>query len=197
MNLNSLVLIACSLLSAAPLAAQVTTRRIASDLPLPLWAGAPDGDERIFIAGQRGLILIAVNGVVLPTPFLDLTGEVSTGSEQGLLGVAFHPDYFTNGFFYVNYTDLAGDTVVARFRVSLDPNVANEGSETLVLFQDQPFSNHNGGDLHFGPDGFLYVFLGDGGSANDPACRAQRLDSLLGKVLRLDVDAGEIGRAHV
>jgi glucose/arabinose dehydrogenase len=168
--------------------AQVTTQRIISGLSRPVWAGAPAGDPRIFVATKGGEIYVYVNGLTLPTPFLSLVGDVSTGSEQGLLGVAFHPDFGSNGSFFVNYTNLAGSTVVSRFQVSADPNVADEASQAIVLTQTQPFSNHNGGDVHFGPDGYLYVFFGDGGSANDPSCRAQRLDVLLGKIVRIDVD---------
>jgi hypothetical protein len=169
--------------------AQVTTQRIASGLNRPLWAGAPRGDERVFVAQKGGQIRIAQDGQVLASPFLNLAAKVSGGGEQGLLGMAFHPAYASNGRFYVHYTDLAGDTLVSRFTVSADRNVADPLSEAVVLAQPQPFENHNGGDLHFGPDGYLYVFLGDGGSANDPACRAQKLTNLLGKVLRIDVDS--------
>ncbi len=172
------------------LAAQVTTKLVAAGLTRPLWAGAPDGDERIFVGQKGGQIRIVQNGVVLPTNFLSLGGKVSTGSEQGLLGIAFHPAYASNGFFFVHYTDLAGDTVVSRFTVSADPNRADALSESVLFTHSQPFENHNGGDLHFGPDGYLYIFLGDGGSANDPGCRAQKLGNRLGKVLRIDVDSG-------
>jgi glucose/arabinose dehydrogenase len=189
MHVRSLALLLGSMLVASSAAAQVTTKLVAGGLQRPLWAGAPEGDERIFIGLKGGQIRIVQNGALLATPFLDLTGDVSTGSEQGLLGVAFHPDYAQNGLFYVNYTDLSGDTVVARFQVTADPNVADEPSESLVLAQGQPFTNHNGGDIHFGPDGYLWIFTGDGGSANDPACRAQKLGNLLGKALRIDVDS--------
>ncbi len=176
--------------SAAHAQTPLTTELVASGLNRPLWAGAPGGDPRIFVAEKTGRIKIVENGVVLPTPFLSLAGKVSGGSEQGLLGVVFHPDYAQNGLFYVNYTDLNGDTVIARFQVSAtDPNVADPASEALILAQAQPFDNHNGGDLHFGPDGYLYIPLGDGGSANDPGCRAQKLSSRLGKILRVDVDS--------
>lgn len=171
--------------------AQVTTRVIATGLNRPLWAGAPAGDERIFIAQKPGAIRILVNGELLPTPFLGLSGQISNGDEQGLLGVAFHPDYRRNGHVYVCFTDPAGDSVVARYTVSSDPNVLDPATKTVLLTQNQPFENHNGGDLRFGPDGYLYVFLGDGGSANDPGCRAQKLSNLLGKVLRIDVDSAE------
>ncbi len=168
----------------------LTTKLVGSGLNRPLWAGAPDGDDRIFVAEKGGRLKIIKNGAVLGTDFLSLVGKVSNGSEQGLLGVAFHPDYASNGFFYVNYTDLNGDTVVSRFTVSAtDPDVADAGSEAVILFQTQPFDNHNGGELLFGPDGYLYIPLGDGGLANDPQCRAQKLSSKLGKTLRIDVDS--------
>ncbi len=168
----------------------LTTKLVATGLNKPLWAGAPEGDDRIFVAEKAGRIRIIKNGAVLATDFLSLVGKVSNGSEQGLLGVAFHPNYASNGFFYVNYTDLNGDTVVARFTVSAgNPDVADPTSEALILFQSQPFENHNAGVLLFGPDGYLYIPLGDGGSANDPQCRAQKLSSKLGKTLRIDVDS--------
>ena len=187
MRLGSLSLLV-PLLALAP-AAQVTTKLVAGGLNRPIWAGAPRGDARIFVAQKAGQVRIVAGGVVLPGFFLNLGGRVSTGSEQGLLGLAFHPDYAQNGFFYVNYTDLGGRTVVSRFTVSADPNVADASSELVILTQIQPFDNHNGGDLHFGPEGYLYVFFGDGGSANDPGCRAQRLSGLLGKIARIDVDS--------
>jgi len=183
-------LLAVSFLGALPLCAQVTTKLIAGGLTRPLWAGAPDGDPRIFIVQKGGFIRILENGQVLTRNFLFIGGKVSKGSEQGLLGLAFHPNYKNNGFFYVNYTDLNGDTVVSRYTVSADPNVADATSEQVLFTMDQPFDNHNGGDLHFGPDGYLYAFTGDGGLANDPGCRAQKLGSLFGKVLRIDVDSG-------
>jgi glucose/arabinose dehydrogenase len=140
---------------------------------------------------QAGRILVYQNGAVLPQPFLDIISEVgSTGNEQGLLGLAFHPDYAHNGLFFVNYTGRNGDTVIARFKVSTDPNLAEVASETALLHVDQPFANHNGGVLVFGPDGYLYAGLGDGGSQGDPSGNGQRTDVLLGKILRLDVNSG-------
>jgi len=146
----------------------------------------------LFILEQNGRIVIYQNGEILSTPFLDITGEVgSSGNEQGLLGLAFHPDYPENGLFFVNYTNRGGDTVIARFHVSADPNAAEAASERLVLAIPQPFPNHNGGVLAFGPDGYLYAGLGDGGSGGDPLGNAQNIDVLLGKILRLDVDSGD------
>jgi glucose/arabinose dehydrogenase len=165
---------------------------------------AGDGSGRVFITLQDGRIIIWNGTQVLPTPFLDIDPIVnSTGTEQGLLGLAFHPDYESNGYFYVNYTDTTGgDTVIARYSVSAaNPNVANPASAQVLMEVDQPFANHNGGQLQFGPDGYLYIGLGDGGSAGDPGNRAQDTTELLGKILRIDVDAGfglppDCGGAH-
>jgi len=127
---------------------------------------------------------------VLPAPFLDIRSLVGCCGERGLLGLAFHPRYSENGLFFVDYTDTAGDTVIARYRVSGgDPNAADPSTGVTLLTISQPFANHNGGQLAFGPDGYLYVGMGDGGSANDPMCNGQRDESLLGKILRLDVNA--------
>lgn len=148
------------------------------------------GDDRLFFVEQGGLIRVWNGTALLPEPFLDLTSLVSTGGERGLLGLAFHPAYLQNGHFFVDYTDLSGDTVVARYSVSpTDPNRADPGSAHIILRVDQPFANHNGGQLQFGPDGYLYIGLGDGGSGGDPGNRAQNLTDLLGKLLRIDVSA--------
>ncbi|MCT8340014.1 PQQ-dependent sugar dehydrogenase [Flavobacteriaceae bacterium TK19130] len=150
------------------------------------------GDDRLFIVEQGGRIkILNADGTTNSTPFLDISTQVSNGGEQGLLGLAFHPDYANNGFFYVNYTKTNGDTRVARFSVdSGDPDIAQVGSEFEIIEYEQPFSNHNGGDVAFGPDGYLYISSGDGGSGGDPGNRAQNLSLLLGKMLRLDVDGG-------
>lgn len=132
------------------------------------------------------------NGATLADPFLDIREQVgSQGNEQGLLGLVFHPDYENNGFFYVNYTDVNGDTVISRFQVSADPNRAEAASEKFLVQVDQPYPNHNGGHLEFGPDGYLYAGLGDGGSGGDPQGNGQSLETLLGKVLRIDVNSGD------
>ena len=150
------------------------------------------GDGRLFLTLQEGQIVVWDGSRILPAPFLDVGALVSCCGEQGLLSVAFHPRYASNGFFFVDYTDRspgAGATIVARYRVSAgDPNRADPSSAAILLRIPQPFVNHNGGQLQFGPDGFLYVGMGDGGSANDPVCNAQSPDSLLGKLLRIDVD---------
>jgi glucose/arabinose dehydrogenase len=161
---------------------------VAGGLQDPLEAQAPPGDPRLFIVEQAGRIRVLEGGRLLPTPFLDLTRQVSYGGERGLLGLAFHPAYARNGFFYVNYTDKKGDTRVERYHVSRDPGVADPASRTLVLEVDQPYSNHNGGCLRFGPDGMLYIGMGDGGSGGDPHGNGQNRQALLGKLLRLDVD---------
>ena len=158
----------------------------------PLYVTAPPGDTaRLFVVEQAGTIRIIQHGVLLTTPFMDITGRVGSGGERGLLSMAFHPSYATNGFFYVNYTDLNGDTHVERFTVSADSNVADTASHKLILFVKQPYPNHNGGLVLFGPDGLFYIGMGDGGSGGDPQNRAQSPDSLLGKLLRLDVDGGD------
>lgn len=150
----------------------------------------PTSPTRQFVVEQRGLIRTVVNGVVQGTNFLDLSAIVNqTNNEGGLLGLAFHPQYATNRYFYVNYTDTAGDTHIVRY-TALTPTVADPGSAQQVIFIDQPFANHNGGTLRFGPlDGYLYIGMGDGGSSNDPGNRAQTITNmLLGKMLRLDVN---------
>lgn len=147
------------------------------------------GDDRLFVVEKDGFIrILNADGTTNPTPFLDVSSLVSTGSEQGLLSVAFHPDYQSNGFFYVNYTDTGGNTNISRFSVSGDPDVADPGSELILLEYNQPFGNHNGGCIAFGSDGYLYIASGDGGSGGDPGNRAQNTELLLGKLLRIDID---------
>jgi len=172
----------------------LTVRLVASGFERPLYVTSPPGDPRLFVVEQvEARIWIVRDGAVLPEPFLDIDDRVNSGGgERGLLGLAFHPDYAENGYFFVNYTDNGnpGDTVVARYRVSANPDAADPGSEQVVLRVAQPFANHNGGMLAFGPgDGYLYIASGDGGSGNDPGNRGQSLDTLLGKILRIDVDS--------
>jgi glucose/arabinose dehydrogenase len=153
---------------------------------------AGDGSGRLFVVEQPGRIRIIQDGQLLGTPFLDISERVNdNGNEQGLLGLAFHPNYEQNGFFYVNYTDESGDTVIARYQVTGDPNIAEPNGEKQLLNQEQPFPNHNGGVVTFGPDGYLYLGLGDGGSQGDPFGNGQSPQALLGKILRIDVDNGE------
>lgn len=169
----------------------VALAQVAAGLAFPLYLTAPPGDPRLFIVEKGGTIRIVQDGALLSTPFLDLSGQVSTGDEQGLLGLAFDPQYATSGRFVVHYTDLAGDTRVAAYRVSSDPDFADPATGDTILAVDQPFGNHNGGQVLFGPDGFLYVMLGDGGAGGDPGGRGQSLDDLLGSILRIDpVDGG-------
>lgn len=151
---------------------------------------AGDGSGRLFITEQAGTIRIWNGTALLPTPFLDIRSLVSCCGEQGLLSVAFHPGYETNGFFYVDYTNVAGNTVIARYKVSGNPNVADPSSASILLTILQPYANHNGGQLQFGADGYLYIGMGDGGSGGDPQNHAQNLNDLLGKILRIDVDGG-------
>jgi glucose/arabinose dehydrogenase len=166
-------------------------QEVATGLSSPLYLTSPPGDARLFVVEQPGRIRIIKNGQLLPTPFLDITSRVSSGGERGLLSVAFHPAYAANGFFYVNFTDLQGNTRVERFIVSGNPDVANASSSKLILAVTQPFANHNGGLNVFGPDGLLYIGLGDGGGAGDPQHNGQNLNTLLGKILRIDVDNGD------
>ena len=168
---------------------------VAEGLNSPVFLTAPeDGSGRLFVVEQPGRIRIVSGGEVLDTPFLNLTGVVEYTGEKGLLGMAFHPDYAVNGYFYVNYTCRPAGTLltrVSRFTVSDNPNAADAATEQIVIEFEQPYNNHNGGMLGFGPmDGYLYIGAGDGGSGNDPDNNAQNLHSMLGKILRIDVDAG-------
>ncbi len=147
------------------------------------------GDSRLFIVEQTGRIkILNSNGTVNAAPFLNISTLISNGGERGLLGLAFHPNYTTNGYFFVNYTNTSGDTVIARYSVSANPDVANT-TGTILMTIDQPYSNHNGGCIKFGPDGYLYIAMGDGGSAGDPENRAQNINENLGKMLRIDVNS--------
>ncbi len=167
-------------------------QRVAAGLSRPVFATSPPGDlNRMFIVEQRGAIkILDLNtGVVSGTLFLNVTG-LATGNEQGLLGMAFHPDYASNGLFYINVTVVGGDTQIREYKVSSDPAVADPGSARMILTFNQPFSNHNGGWIGFGPnDGYLYIATGDGGSGGDPQNNANDITgNLLGKLLRIDVD---------
>jgi glucose/arabinose dehydrogenase len=170
----------------------IDLQRVASGLSRPLFGASPPGDpDRLFVVEQhtgRIRILDLNTGQLNADHFLDLPDSaLTTGSEQGLLGLAFHPDYAANGLFYVNLTNAAGDTEVREYRRA-DANHADAGSARLILTFDQPFANHNGGWMGFGPDGFLYISSGDGGSGGDPQNNAQNLGNLLGKILRIDVN---------
>ena len=173
-------------LPAQNLAGQIRFRKIATSGGLPTSiTNAGDGSQRLFLTTQEGRVWIIEDGERLETPFLDIR---SRGSERGLLSIAFHPKYAEEGYFYTYYTDPQGNSMVSRFEVSDDPNVAVPFSETFVIGIEQPFSGHNGGQLQFGPDGLLYIGTGDGGGTGDPGNRAQDLSLLLGKILRIDVD---------
>lgn len=156
----------------------------------PIEITHPVGDARLFVVQKGGSIkILNPDGTVNPTNFLTLpSGTVSNGSEQGLLGLAFHPNYATNGYFFLNYTNTAGNTVIARYSVTANPNLADATSGTILLTINQPYANHNGGTIRFGADGYLYIGMGDGGSAGDPGNRAQNISENLGKMLRIDVD---------
>ncbi|MFN2432371.1 MAG: sorbosone dehydrogenase family protein [Gemmatimonadota bacterium] len=163
---------------------------VARGLDFPLYLTSPPADARLFIVEKGGRVRIVRGGQLLPEPFLDISSQVSRGSEQGLLSMAFHPQYASNGRFFVYFTNPAGNTRVVEYRASSEPDRADPGSARTLLEVDQPFANHNGGLVLFGPDGKLYVGLGDGGSGGDPLEAGQDLGTLLGKILRLDVDVG-------
>ncbi|MCL4559687.1 MAG: PQQ-dependent sugar dehydrogenase [Chloroflexi bacterium] len=167
--------------------------QVVAGLDQPVFVGnAGDDSGRLFILEQPGVILILQNGALLTTPFLDIRDRVNTKNyvEQGLLGLAFDPNFQQNGYFYVNYTDSQNATVVARFSVTSNPNRADPNSETIILHIPKPYPNHNAGMLAFGPDGYLYIGEGDGGSEGDPLDLGQSLNTLLGKLLRIDVEHG-------
>lgn len=147
-------------------------------------------DDRLFIVEERGLVTIIQNGERLPTPFLDIQDRVNNqANEQGLFTLVFHPDYTENGYFFINYTRADGSSVISRMSVSDDPNRGNPASELVMLVIGQPYNNHNGGQMHFGPDGYLYIGMGDGGAAGDPLNHGQDATTLLGSMLRIDVNS--------
>ena len=192
--------------TATPTAASVTAfpdpasyqfTEVAGGLSFPIdLTNAGDGTGRMFILEKQGDVRVVSGGQLQSTPFLDIRDRVrSSGSEQGLLGIAFSPDFKQNGYFYVDYIDLNGNTVISRF--SADPTASpssqagDPASEKIILTVEQPYSNHNGGHIIFGPDGYLYIGMGDGGSAGDPKGNGQNLNTLLGKMLRIDVNHGD------
>ena len=185
MRILVFALAACGMLFAADPPA-VSLQRVASGFQTPLDIRF-DASGRMFVVEQRGTIRIVKNGTLLQQPFLDLRGRLRSGDEQGLLGLALAPDFAASGIFYVNYTDTRGDTVVSRMRSSNPGADTASNTEEVVLRVAQPFSNHNGGNLVFGRDGYLYIGLGDGGSGGDPQNNGQNTDRLLGKMLRIDV----------
>ena len=163
--------------------------QVASGLQNPVHVTTPPGDPRLFIVEQPGRIrILDENGELLPQPFLDITDLVVDGGERGLLSIAFHPDYASNGRFFVNYTGEGGETRLERYSASSDPDRADPASAIEILTVPQPFSNHNGGQIAFGPDGMLYIGMGDGGGAGDPLEHGQNPATLLGAMLRIDVE---------
>ena len=163
--------------------------QVAEGLSNPVYLSAPAGDSRLFIVEQPGRIRIVKAGALLPTPFLDITDRVRDGGERGLLSLAFDPAYATNGRFYVYYTDAQGDIVVDRHTVSANADVASIAADRVITVQHRMAGNHNGGLVMFGPDGMLYMGTGDGGGGGDPEDNGQNINSLLGKLLRLDVSS--------
>jgi hypothetical protein len=164
---------------------------VTSALNRPVFATAPDGDNRLFIVEKGGSIRILENDSLLPGDFLDIGGLASDGGEQGLLGMAFHPNYSSNGLFYVSYTDNSGDSRIAEYQVSSDPDVADAGSARLIIVVNQPDTNHNGGMIAFDPAGYLMFGLGDGGGGGDPDDNGQDTDTLLGSMVRIGIDGDD------
>ena len=173
--------------ASAPLEVSVAVAVTGFDAPLEI-ADPGDGSGRLFVAEQAGRIRIVQDGALVDRPFLDITDRIASGGERGLLGLAFHPDFPTDPRFFVDYTDRDGNTVISYFRVNATGSSADADSEVLLMHITQPFANHNGGGIVFGPDGMLYIGTGDGGSGGDPQGNGQRLDTYLGKILRIDVD---------
>ncbi|GJL54602.1 MAG: glucose dehydrogenase [Nitrospirales bacterium] len=168
------------------------TPLISGNLHKPIFlTHTQEDDGRLFVVEQDGKVLIVKNGQLLPTPFLDISNTVSTGGERGLLGLAFHPHYRKNGRFFINYTRKADQaTVIAEYRRAANPDQA-ESEKKVLLVMAQPYGNHNGGMVAFGHDGYLYIGMGDGGAGGDPENRAQNPNTLLGKILRIDIDQGD------
>jgi glucose/arabinose dehydrogenase len=180
-----------------PTPVTLALRQVASGLDNPVFLTAPAGDQRQFIVERAGRIRIMQQGLMLALPFLDISARVSTAGEGGLLSMAFHPQFATNGQYFIYYTDTVGDIVVERRRVSANPNLSDPTSALEIIRIAHPgFTNHYGGLVAFGPDGDLYLGTGDGGGAGDPPRNAQNLDRLLGKLLRLDVGAATAGAPY-
>jgi len=174
----------------------LSTVEIAKGFTKPVYICQPPDDyDRLFVLEQKGIIKIIKNGKKVRKPFADLRDRIhnpiTPGDERGLLGLAFHPNYQSNGFVYINYTDGDNHTIVSRFHVSQDPDRLDRNSEKVLIKLKQPFSNHNGGHMTFGPDGYLYISVGDGGKWGDPFNHAQNLETLFGSILRIDVDSGD------
>ena len=177
----------------------ITLKRVAEGLKNPVHlTHAKDGTGRLFVVEQAGLIRVVKGGTLLKRPFLDIRDRVRSGGEKGLLSVAFHPHFRENGRLFVNYTSSRGGlhTVISEFHAGRGSDFANSGSERIILEVAQPFSNHNGGQIAFGPDRYLYIGMGDGGSGNDPHGHGQNLSTLLAAMLRIDVDRREDGKEY-
>jgi glucose/arabinose dehydrogenase len=193
--LGALILILAFGTAGAAGAAGVVLTPVVSGLHAPVQVTyAPDGSGRLFVVEQGGKVRVVKDGVLLPTPFIDIGYRLETGGERGLLGIAFHPSYATNGKFYLYFTRKGdGDVAINEYRVSSgNPDVATQAAIRRIITIDEPYANHNGGHMAFGPDGYLYIGTGDGGSGGDPGNRAQNLDLLLGKMLRINVN-GSVG----
>jgi glucose/arabinose dehydrogenase len=169
---------------------------VASGFEQPVLATAAEGDPRLFVVEQTGRIWVLRGGRRLPEPFLDVSDEIAAGGERGLLGLALAPDFVTSGRVVVNYTNREGDTRVVRYRAPGGGDVADPASAEVLLAIDQPYGNHNGGNVLYGPDGMLWVGMGDGGAGGDPEDRAQDPDELLGKLLRIDPSRAAAGRPY-
>jgi glucose/arabinose dehydrogenase len=167
----------------------ISLRPVVGTFDHPVLVTSPrDGSRRLFVVEQTGRVKIIHRGSVLATPFINLSTIISNGGERGLLGLAFHPSFKTNHKVYVNYTNRSGNTVIAEYRTTTNANRVTTSTARTILTITQPYPNHNGGGIAFGPDGYLYIGMGDGGSGGDPENRAQNLNSLLGKMLRIDVN---------
>ena len=194
---NTLLLI-CALFCLNTISQTIELEDFADGFSSPL-ALKNAGDERLFVVEQGGVIkIVDANGLVNSTPFLDIQSIVNAGGERGLLGLAFHPEYQTNGRFFVHYSNSSGDTQISEFSVSpSNPDIADPNSEVMLLTVSQPFSNHNGGTIAFGPqDGYLYIGLGDGGGGGDTNNNAQNPTLLIGKLLRIDIDSQSGGNNY-
>ena len=193
------LLIGLFVLVIAACAQTIRLTTIATGIPDPTdIQSSNDGSGRLFLVQQNGIVRIFRNGALVPQPFLDIRSKTRSDGERGLLGLAFPPDFAARQRFYVNYNEPTGNgnTIIAQYRVSADPDVADVASEVVILRISQPFSNHKGGQLRFGPDGYLYIGMGDGGSGGDPQRNGQNRNALLGKMLRIDVES-EPGRVRI
>lgn len=172
----------------------IETKLLATGFTMPntITSLSNKNDKRLYVVEQTGKIrIINAGGTIASTPLLDLSSKVLLGGEMGLLGLAFHPNFSSNGYLYVNYIDKNQNTIIARFTANKDGTIANPATEKDLIKLKQPYPNHNGGDLHFGPDGYLYIALGDGGDGGDPGDRAQNAGVMFGKILRIDVNSGD------